>query len=94
MNGRCAHESKFACQKKPVGCCLAFWLASPFPFPPSARPRIRNCGRKRSITKTHGSKNITEVLVDAKPGKVISVSTEAPKDQAKEKAEDQAHARN
>src|SRR5437868_6417229 len=36
---------------------------------------------------TPGSKNITEVHVDAKTGKVISVETETPADQAKEKKE-------
>jgi uncharacterized membrane protein YkoI len=37
-----------------------------------------------------GSRNITEVLVNAKTGKIISVSTETPVDQAKETAADQA----
>lgn len=35
-----------------------------------------------------GSKNITEVLVNAKTGKIISVMDETPADQAKEKAAD------
>lgn len=39
-----------------------------------------------------GSKNVTEVLVDAKTGKILDVSTENPTDQAKEKTEDKAHA--
>ncbi len=38
-----------------------------------------------------GDKNVTEVLVHAKTGKIVEVSTENPADQAKEKAEDQAH---
>jgi len=33
-----------------------------------------------------GTKNITEVQVDAKDGKIISVQTESPRDQAKEAA--------
>lgn len=37
---------------------------------------------------TPGSKDITEVLVDAKTGEVVSVDKETPEDQAKEKAED------
>ncbi len=37
-----------------------------------------------------GSKNVTEVLVDAKTGKVIEVTTETPNDQAKERAADKA----
>ena len=38
-----------------------------------------------------GSKNVTEVLVDAKTGRIISVSTETPVDQAKEHAADKAN---
>lgn len=34
------------------------------------------------------SKNITEVQVDAKTGKIVAVEIETPKDQAKEKAAD------
>ena len=34
------------------------------------------------------SKNITEVQVDAKTGKIVAVEVETPKDQAKEKAAD------
>ncbi len=37
---------------------------------------------------TPGTKNITEVQVDAKEGKVVAVDIETPKDQAKEAAED------
>lgn len=37
-----------------------------------------------------GSKNITEVQVDAKTGKIVSVNVETPADQAKEKAADKA----
>jgi uncharacterized membrane protein YkoI len=37
---------------------------------------------------TPQSKNITEVQVDAKTGKIAAVQTETPKDQAKEKAAD------
>lgn len=37
-----------------------------------------------------GSKNVTEVLVNAKTGRIVSVSTETPSDQAKERAADQA----
>ena len=37
---------------------------------------------------TSGSKNITEVQVDAKTGKIVSVQVETPKDQAKEAAAD------
>ena len=37
---------------------------------------------------TKGSKDITEVAVDAITGEVVSVTTETPADQAKEKAED------
>ena len=33
-----------------------------------------------------GTKNITEVQVDAKEGKIVSVQTETPRDQAKEAA--------
>ncbi len=36
------------------------------------------------------SKNITEVQVDAKSGKIVSVQTETPQDQAKETAADNA----
>lgn len=35
-----------------------------------------------------GSKDITEVLVNAKTGKIVEISTETPKAQAKERAED------
>jgi uncharacterized membrane protein YkoI len=38
----------------------------------------------------NGAKNITEVQVDAKNGKILSVQTETPGDQAKEAAADQA----
>jgi uncharacterized membrane protein YkoI len=34
----------------------------------------------------NGTKNITEVQVDAKDGKIVSVQTESPRDQAKEAA--------
>jgi hypothetical protein len=34
----------------------------------------------------NGTKNITEVQVDAKEGKIVSVQTETPRDQAKEAA--------
>lgn len=37
-----------------------------------------------------GSKDVTEVLVNAKTGKVVSVSTETPNDQAREHAADKA----
>lgn len=37
---------------------------------------------------TKGSKDITEVAVDAITGEVVSVDVETPADQAKEKAED------
>lgn len=37
---------------------------------------------------TPNSKDITEVAVDAKTGKIVSVDTEKPKDQAKEAAAD------
>jgi uncharacterized membrane protein YkoI len=37
---------------------------------------------------TPGSKNITEVQVDAKTGKIVTVAIETPKDQAKESAAD------
>jgi uncharacterized membrane protein YkoI len=37
---------------------------------------------------TPGSKNITEVQVDAKTGKIVAVEIETPKDQAKESAAD------
>ncbi len=39
---------------------------------------------------TPGTKNITEVLVNAKTGKIVDVSTENATDQAKEKAADKA----
>ncbi len=39
-----------------------------------------------------GSKDITEVLVDAKTGKIVSVDIENPAAQAKERAEDKAAA--
>lgn len=42
---------------------------------------------------TPGSKNVTEVLVNAKSGKVVSVSQETPTDQAKETAADKANGR-
>lgn len=35
---------------------------------------------------TRGTRNITEVQVDAKDGKIVSVKTETPRDQAKEAA--------
>jgi uncharacterized membrane protein YkoI len=35
---------------------------------------------------TNGTRNITEVQVDAKGGKIVSVKTESPGDQAKEAA--------
>ncbi|MEY2494661.1 MAG: hypothetical protein QOJ45_1153 [Verrucomicrobiota bacterium] len=37
---------------------------------------------------TTGTKNITEVQVDAKTGKIVSVKVETPKDQAAEAAAD------
>ncbi len=37
---------------------------------------------------TPGTKNITEVQVDAKVGKIVAVAVETPKAQAKEAAED------
>ncbi len=37
-----------------------------------------------------GSKDITEVLVNAKTGKIVDISSETPTDQAKEKAADKA----
>ena len=37
---------------------------------------------------TTGTKSITEVQVDAKTGKIVSVQVETPKDQAKEVAAD------
>jgi hypothetical protein len=37
---------------------------------------------------TPGSKNITEVAVNAVTGKIVAVDIETPEDQAKEKAED------
>ncbi|MEO5719348.1 MAG: PepSY domain-containing protein [Chthoniobacterales bacterium] len=40
-----------------------------------------------------GSKDITEVLVNAKTGKIVSVDTENPTAQAKERAEDKAAAK-
>ncbi len=36
----------------------------------------------------NGSKNVTEVLVNAMTGKIVSVTTETPSDQAKEEAAD------
>jgi len=36
---------------------------------------------------TNSTKNVTEVQVDAKSGKIVSVTTETPTDQAKEAAE-------
>jgi uncharacterized membrane protein YkoI len=39
----------------------------------------------------NGSKDITEVLVNAKTGKIVDVSTETPSDQAKEHAADKAN---
>ena len=42
---------------------------------------------------TPGTANITEVLVNAKTGKIVDVSTENPTDQAKEKAADKANER-
>ncbi len=38
-----------------------------------------------------GSKNVTEVLVNAKTGKIVEVSTETPNEQAKERAADLAN---
>jgi len=35
---------------------------------------------------THRTKNVTEVQVDAKSGKIVSVKTETPTDQAREAA--------
>jgi uncharacterized membrane protein YkoI len=35
-----------------------------------------------------GTHDITEILVDAKTGKIISIQTESPRDQAKEAAAD------
>ena len=35
-----------------------------------------------------GTHDITEILVDAKTGKIISMQTEPPRDQAKEAAAD------
>lgn len=40
---------------------------------------------------TPGTKTITEVLVNAKTGKIVDVSTEKPTDQSKEKAADKAN---
>ena len=39
---------------------------------------------------TNSTKNVTEMQVDAKSGKIISVKTETPTDQAKEAAAGQA----
>ena len=39
---------------------------------------------------TEGTKDITEVVVDASTGEIVSVDIETPADQAKEKAEDAA----
>ena len=36
--------------------------------------------------RTNSTKNVTEVQVDAKSGKIVSVKTETPADQAKEAA--------
>lgn len=41
------------------------------------------------LVKT-GSKDVTEVLVNARTGKIVSVSKETPSDQAKEAAADKA----
>ena len=41
-----------------------------------------------------GAKDITEVLVNAKTGKIVEISTETPKAQAKEHAEDKKAAGN
>jgi uncharacterized membrane protein YkoI len=38
-----------------------------------------------------GTNNVTEVLVNAKTGKIVSINQETPGDQAKEKAADQAN---
>ncbi|HEY5036411.1 MAG TPA: PepSY domain-containing protein [Chthoniobacterales bacterium] len=38
-----------------------------------------------------GSKTVTEVLVNAKTGKIVDISTETPGDQAKEHAADKAN---
>ena len=38
-----------------------------------------------------GTKDVTEVLVDAKTGKIVSVDRETPADQAKESAADRAN---
>lgn len=40
---------------------------------------------------TPGTNHITEVLVNAKTGKIVDVSTENPTDQAKENAADKAN---
>ena len=40
---------------------------------------------------TPGSKNVTEVLVNAKSGKIVSIDSETPTDQAKEAAADKAN---
>jgi hypothetical protein len=37
---------------------------------------------------SHGTRNITEILVDARSGKIISQQTETPQDQANEAAAD------
>jgi uncharacterized membrane protein YkoI len=42
---------------------------------------------------TKGTKDITEVQVDAKTGAVVSVKTESAGDEAKEKKEDKANSR-
>lgn len=39
---------------------------------------------------THSTQDITEILVDAKSGKIISQQTETPRDQANEAAADKA----
>jgi hypothetical protein len=40
-----------------------------------------------------GTRNITELQVDAKSGKIVSTKIETPKDQAEEAAADKAHIR-
>lgn len=42
---------------------------------------------------TPGTKNVTEVLVNARTGKIVSVNSETPADQAKETAADKANGR-
>jgi hypothetical protein len=41
-----------------------------------------------------GTRDITEILVDAKTGKIISIQTESPRDQAKEAAADKKQNQN